>query len=352
MARCHLCYHSRAERNVPRPQRFGRLGGTSLQGHESERMGFTSELRHPTTWYTKLAIAILALTLFALLAVGAVSGYLVYRMISPARSHSEIDLQNFPGHPDKLNFTVSGEGPRDGWFFPGLKSAPTIVLCPAYESSRGELLTLASALQDQQYNVLAFRFFGARIGGRALHAGIARSRGVAGRHERGRQPRRRGREPVRIVGRESGGIRGTRGSHERPPRSRRCRGISLRSSEGYGRAASQPLRSWIDSLCHQNVADDFWLGQFEIPECAAFEYAISENFRVSPSSISNRLTILCLPLRPPNCSASPRLRTSLSSCNMETTRGMLDDEKRNYENRIVSFFLVNLPPAGESAPGD
>jgi len=27
--------------------------------------------------------------------------------------------------------------------------------------------------------------------------------------------------------------------------------------------------------------------------------------------------------------------------------GMLDDEKHNYENRIVSFFLVNLPPAGQ-----
>ncbi len=26
--------------------------------------------------------------------------------------------------------------------------------------------------------------------------------------------------------------------------------------------------------------------------------------------------------------------------------GMLDDEKRDYENRIVSFFLVNLSPAG------
>jgi hypothetical protein len=25
--------------------------------------------------------------------------------------------------------------------------------------------------------------------------------------------------------------------------------------------------------------------------------------------------------------------------------GMLDDEKRNYENRIVSFFVVNLPTA-------
>jgi hypothetical protein len=30
--------------------------------------------------------------------------------------------------------------------------------------------------------------------------------------------------------------------------------------------------------------------------------------------------------------------------------GMLDEEKRNYENRIVSFFLTYLPPAGESAP--
>jgi hypothetical protein len=26
--------------------------------------------------------------------------------------------------------------------------------------------------------------------------------------------------------------------------------------------------------------------------------------------------------------------------------GMMDDEKRSYENRIVSFFLVNLPLSG------
>jgi hypothetical protein len=29
---------------------------------------------------------------------------------------------------------------------------------------------------------------------------------------------------------------------------------------------------------------------------------------------------------------------------------MLDEEKHNYENRIVSFFLANLPPAGEPSP--
>ena len=30
--------------------------------------------------------------------------------------------------------------------------------------------------------------------------------------------------------------------------------------------------------------------------------------------------------------------------------GMADEEKRNYENRIVSFFLVNLPLTGEPLP--
>jgi hypothetical protein len=28
--------------------------------------------------------------------------------------------------------------------------------------------------------------------------------------------------------------------------------------------------------------------------------------------------------------------------------GMLDEEKRNYENRIVSFFLLNLPPVSSN----
>src|ERR1700724_1338811 len=123
-------------------------------------MGFFSEFRYPSQWYSKLAIAILALAFFALLASAAISGYMVFRIVMPARSHSEFDLENFPGHPQTLSYTVPGEGPRDGWFFPGLKSAPTVMLCPAYQSSRGELLTLASALQDHQYNVFVFDFSG------------------------------------------------------------------------------------------------------------------------------------------------------------------------------------------------
>src|SRR6266700_4796119 len=97
-------------------------------------MGFISQLRYPTAWYSKLVIAILSLAFFELLAAAAISTYVVYRIVMPTRSHSEINLQDFPGHPESLAYVVAGEGPRDAWFFPGLKSAPTVVLCPGYQS--------------------------------------------------------------------------------------------------------------------------------------------------------------------------------------------------------------------------
>jgi len=37
----------------------------------------------------------------------------------------------------------------------------------------------------------------------------------------------------------------------------------------------------------------------------------------------------------------PKEEVSLPQGNYE---GLLDDQKRTYENRIISFFLLNLPP--------
>jgi uncharacterized protein len=118
------------------------------------------ELRYPTRWYTKLLMATLALAFFIFLATSAIAGFLVYRIVKPQRTGSEINLQTFPGRPDAVQFTVPGHGDREGYFFPGLRGAPTIILCHGYESSRGELLTLVSALQDHQYNVFVFDFAG------------------------------------------------------------------------------------------------------------------------------------------------------------------------------------------------
>jgi pimeloyl-ACP methyl ester carboxylesterase len=116
------------------------------------------ELRYPTRWYTKLLMALLALVFFAALATTAIAGFLVYRIVKPQRTSSEINMASFPGRPETVQFDVPGIGTREAWFFPGLRGAPTIVLCHGYGSSRGELLTLVSALQDHQYNVLVFDF--------------------------------------------------------------------------------------------------------------------------------------------------------------------------------------------------
>jgi uncharacterized protein len=121
-------------------------------------MSIFDEFRLPSTWYIKILTAVLALLLFGVVATSAIAGFLVYRIVKPQRSSSEINMDSFPGRPDAMKFSVPGGGQRDGWFFPGLMGAPTIVLCHGYGSSRGELLTLVSALQDHQYNVFVFDF--------------------------------------------------------------------------------------------------------------------------------------------------------------------------------------------------
>jgi len=123
-------------------------------------MSIFDELRYPRRWYTKLLVVVLTLAVFLALATAAIAGVLTYWIVKPQRTSSEINMASFPGRPDELDFDVADAKPssRKGWFFPGLRGAPTIILCHGYESSRGELLTLVSALQDHQYNVFVFDF--------------------------------------------------------------------------------------------------------------------------------------------------------------------------------------------------
>lgn len=124
------------------------------------RMSIFYELRYPSRWYTKIFMLIVALAFFCVLATTAIAGFLIYRIVEPQRSSSDINMETFPGRPDAIPFAVASAKPsaRDGWFFPGFRGAPTILLCHGYESSKGELLTLVSALQDHQYNVFVFDF--------------------------------------------------------------------------------------------------------------------------------------------------------------------------------------------------
>lgn len=123
-------------------------------------MAVLSELRYPTTRIAKVVSALLALVLFAVVSVATISGFLLYQILRPPRSPATYDLSIMMGQPSAFSFPVPGMPDREGLFFPGLRGAPTIVLCHGYMSQRADLLTLASALQDHQYNVFLFDFVG------------------------------------------------------------------------------------------------------------------------------------------------------------------------------------------------
>jgi len=303
------------------------------------------ELRYPSKWYTKLLTALLALAFFAVLATTAIAGFLVYRIVKPQRTSTEINMASFPGRPEVINFEVPGGiGTREGWFFPGLRGAPTIILCHGYESSRGELLTLESALQDHQYNVFIFDFaaHGANggistLGYREADEVRAAVDVVAARSDV---------DPARV------GLWGYNlGAY-----------AALREAEGDKRIRALVVDSVYDQpkqMVKVGVERN-GLGGFPFMVRAAvfsFEY-LNYAHKEDPPVSRKLITLTGVPTLYIQALDDPELA--------DTTRQMFlkapepreqaiiphgnfvslgDEDKRAYENRIVSFFLVRLPAA-------
>ena len=98
--------------------------------------------------------------LFCFVAITAVSGFLIYQMVRPARTPASFDLTVMMGHPINFSFPLADGSTREGWFFPGLRGAPTIVVAHGYREQRADVLTLVTALQEQQFNAFLFDFTG------------------------------------------------------------------------------------------------------------------------------------------------------------------------------------------------
>jgi pimeloyl-ACP methyl ester carboxylesterase len=307
------------------------------------------ELRYPTKWYTKLLTALLALLFFAVLATTAISGFLVYRIVKPQRASTEINMASFPGRPEVVTFEVPGGiGTREGWFFPGLRGAPTIILCHGYESSRGELLTLESALQDHQYNVFIFDF-----AAHGANAGIT----TLGYREVGEV-----RAAVDVLAARTDvdpgrfGLWGYNlGAY-----------AALREAENDKRIRALVLDSVYDQpkqMVKVGVERN-GLGGFPFMVRAAefsFEY-LNYAHRDDPPVSKKLMALTGVPTLYIQALDDPELA--------ETTRQMFlkapepreqaiishgnfvslgDEDKRTYENRVVSFFLVRLPAVGGAA---
>src|SRR6202795_1324570 len=308
-------------------------------------MSILSELRYPTRWYTRILTAILALLFFAILATAGVAGFLVYRIVKPERTSSEINLQSFPGRPDAVQFTVLNNQPRDGWFFPGLRGAPTIVLCHGYGSSRGELLTLVSALQDHQYNVFVFDFAAhggndgiTTFGYREADEVRAAVDTVAARNDV---------DPARL------GLWGYNlGAY-----------AALREAENDHRIRALVLDSVYD-LPEQMVkigVERSGLGGFPLMvRSAQFSFTwLNYKYREDPPLSKKLNTLAGIPKLFIEASDDPELADITRQMFVKAPEprdqamiphgnfvSMDDNDKRDYENRVVSFFLLRLPAPG------
>jgi pimeloyl-ACP methyl ester carboxylesterase len=310
-------------------------------------MSILFQLRYPTRWYMKLLTVVVALAFFGLLAIGAIAGFLLYRIVKPQRTTSEINLLSFPGRPDAVEFTVPGQGAREGWFFPGLKGAPTIVLCHGYESSRGELLTLISALQDHQYNTFVFDF--------TAHGGNA---GVTTFGYREADEVRAVIDKLAArtdVDANSFGLWGYNlGAY-----------AALREAEKDRRVRAIVLDSVYD-LPEEMVkvgVERSGLGGFPfMVRAAQFSFGwLNYNYRSDPPLSKNLNALAGVPklfiaamddpelaeLTRQMFSKAPEPR-ELAMISHGNFVSLNDDDKRTYENRVVSFFLLRLPATGQA----
>jgi pimeloyl-ACP methyl ester carboxylesterase len=305
-------------------------------------MDFYSELRYPTKWYSKLSVAAIAILFFWFLSTTTISLFLLYRIISPTRSAIEISVGNFPGRPEEFTFAVPGGSQRVGWFFPGLRNAPTIILCHGYASSRGELLTLATSLQDRQYNVFMFDF-----GGHGTNKGYS----TMGYEE---------------VGELSAAIDALVKRDDVNPDSFGLWGINLGAYAALAVAEKNPrIRAVVLESAYERPGDFLKLqversGLSRIPfletmAAHAFGWLHRKDSKIPPLSrdLSRTNGMYKLFLEAPEEPALARETRALFLASPEPKQDaviaqgnyarMADDARHNYENRVLSFFLLNLP---------
>ncbi|MBI3484852.1 MAG: alpha/beta fold hydrolase [Acidobacteria bacterium] len=310
-------------------------------------MSFLTDLRDSGK-LSQVLMAAAALLAFALLALLLISGVLLYRVISPSAAGGELSPESLLGRPDVVSFSAPG-GTTDGWFFPGRSTAPTVVLGHGYLSNRQELLTLVTALQEHQYNVFVFDFSGhgrnkhfSTLGYRETQELLAAINAVAARNDVDRTR-------FGVWGTSIGAYAAASAAAGDP----RIRAIALDSvyNDPMDFLNLQIERSGMDvlpftpTLCRLAFRLMNFSGRKTPP--------LSERLGALPGVA--KLFILANDNRALSAStgdlflkaAMPRQQIIVSKSNYAA---MTSDDKHNYENSIVQFFLENLPPAGGAMP--
>lgn len=98
------------------------------------------------------------LTIFILLLLTSAS--VLYSIIQPIKTLEVIDPSAYHLYASDFTWDGARNDVLQGWYIRGSNQAPLIVLCHGYETNRTEVLSLASRLKDQGYNVFLYNHRG------------------------------------------------------------------------------------------------------------------------------------------------------------------------------------------------
>lgn len=118
------------------------------------------EARYQTTTRGKIIAVSFFIVLFYLLVLGVGAGLFLVIATHPAQTAETGNPTQLLGTADTLMFDTPDGASHSGWFLPGLRGAPIIVVCHGYKSNRSEALTIATTLQQHRYNVFIFNLAG------------------------------------------------------------------------------------------------------------------------------------------------------------------------------------------------
>ena len=141
----------------PAPVRYRRR---SERGFGPALRRLLHEIRYPTTRRGKIIAGTLAGLVFAFLSLIVIGAFLLARILTPPHGGEALDVTQLIGTTQKLTFQTPNGLSHNGWFFPGVRGGPVLVLLHGYRSSRSEILALASSLQEPRYNVFVFNLAG------------------------------------------------------------------------------------------------------------------------------------------------------------------------------------------------
>ena len=300
-------------------------------------------MRHGSGGLVKVLTLALTLLVFVALTLVSLSGFLVYQIVHPPRNSATFDLNVMMGHPETYSFPAGNGANQEGWFFPGLRGAPTVVVCHGYQSQRADVLTLVSSLQDHQFNVFIFDFPGHGTN--------------AGRTTLG----------YRETDELASAVQALSTRDDVDPHHFGLWGMDMGGYAALEVASRDPR---IAAFAVDDAYDDpRYLLRTEVRKSGL--NAVPGVVRVSDflfrmSNYSDRLTppvssrlgstrgipklFIISADRPALAAATQQLFTEAPDPKQMlqesvSYRDMSDDNRRNYENQIVNFFLQFLPPA-------